>query len=235
MKRVVLASTFPALTWPRSPRAAGYGLRVSGPRGLPRRDLGELAAKILIVTLFSSMAMRLATDAARTGQATGMLMVASEALVVALTLVRRNAARVDRTWAARVLTAVSAFGPPLVRPADVAGAPEQFTLMLTAIGLTIVVVGKISLGRSFGLTPANRGVVSSGPYRFLRHPIYLGYLITHVGFVIANPAVWNIVLLAAADVALILRACREERTLAQDPAYRDYMHRVRWRLVPRVF
>jgi len=216
---------------------AGAGGRLLWPRAVfqPRRDIGDLAGRIAIVTLFSSMAMRLATDAARTGHATGMLMVASEALVVALTLVRRNAARVDRTWAARVLTAVSAFGPPLVRPADVAGAPEQFTLMLTAIGLTIVVVGKISLGRSFGLTPANRGVVSSGPYRFLRHPIYLGYLITHVGFVIANPAVWNIVLLAAADVALILRACREERTLAQDPAYRDYMHRVRWRLVPRVF
>lgn len=204
-------------------------------RPRPRRDVGDLASRIVIVTLFSSMAMRLAADAARTGHATGMLMVASEALVVALTLVRRNAARVDRTWAARLLTAVSAFGPPLVRPADVAGSPEQFTLTLMALGLMVVVAGKVSLGRSFGLTPANRGVVSSGVYRFLRHPIYLGYLLTHVGFVIANPAVWNMVLLAIADVALILRACREERTLAQDPAYRDYMQRVRWRLVPRVF
>ena len=38
--------------------------------------------------------------------------------------------------------------------------------------------GKLSLGRSFGLMPANRGVVSTGMYRLVRHPIYLGYLVT---------------------------------------------------------
>jgi protein-S-isoprenylcysteine O-methyltransferase Ste14 len=201
----------------------------------PRPDIGDLTGRIVIVTLFSSMAMRLATDAARTGHATGMLMVASEALVVALTLVRRGAARVDRTWAARVVTAVSAFGPPLVRPADIAGVPEQFTLALTAIGLMIVVGGKISLGRSFGLTPANRGVVCTGLYRVIRHPIYFGYLVTHVGFVAANPSPWNLGVLAVADTTLLVRACREERTLATDAAYRAYTERVPWRLIPRVF
>jgi len=54
-------------------------------------DLGELASKIVIVTLFSSMAMRLAADAVHTGHVTGILLLASEALVVALTLVRRAA------------------------------------------------------------------------------------------------------------------------------------------------
>jgi protein-S-isoprenylcysteine O-methyltransferase Ste14 len=216
---------------------AGAGDRFLWPHATlrPRRDIGDVAGQIVIVTLFSSMAMRLATDAARTGHATGLLMVASEALVVALTLVRHRAARVDRTWTARVLTAVSAFGPPLVRPADIAAAPEQLTLMLTAIGLMIVVAGKVSLGRSFGLTPANRGVVSRGLYRFLRHPIYLGYLTTHVGFITANASLRNIALLAVADTALLLRACREERTLAADAAYRAYMQRVPWRLVPRLF
>jgi protein-S-isoprenylcysteine O-methyltransferase Ste14 len=97
------------------------------------------------------------------------------------------------------------------------------------------VLGKLSLGRSFGLIPANRGIVSTGLYRIVRHPIYLGYLLTHVGFVAANPADWNLFILAAADIALMMRAVREERTLAQDPAYRDYMQRVRWRIVPGVF
>ena len=108
-------------------------------------------------------------------------------------------------------------------------------IAVAAIGLIIVVLGKLSLGRSFGLTPANRGVVCTGLYRIVRHPIYMGYLITHAGFVIANPADWNLVVLAIADVALMLRACREERTLAADPAYRDYMQRVRWRILPHVF
>jgi protein-S-isoprenylcysteine O-methyltransferase Ste14 len=213
----------------------GYRFKLQWPRPAVQRHLGELASKIVIVTLFSSMAMRLATDAAATGHVTGMLLLASEGLVVALTLVRRSAGSIDRTWSARLMTAFSTFGPPLVRPVSVAGAPESFTIAITAIGLMVVVAGKISLGRSFGLAPANRGVVCGGLYRFVRHPIYLGYLITHVGFVVANPADWNLVVLAIADVALMLRAKREELTLATDPAYTQYMQRVRWRVVPGLF
>jgi protein-S-isoprenylcysteine O-methyltransferase Ste14 len=209
--------------------------RLAWPRPAVRHELGELASKIVIVTLFSSMAMRLATDTARTGHVTGLLLLASEALVVALTLVRRPSAIVDRSWSARLLTAFSTFGPPLVHPVAEAGTPENFTIVITAVGLMVVVLGKLSLGRSFGLTPANRGIVRTGLYRFVRHPIYLGYLITHVGFVIANPSEWNLVLLGIADTALLLRARREERTLAADPAYCEYMQRVRWRVLPRVF
>ena len=209
--------------------------RLAWPRPAVRHELGELASKIVIVTLFSSMAMRLATDTARTGHVTGLLLLASEALVVALTLVRRPSAIVDRSWSARLLTAFSTFGPPLVHPVAEAGTPENFTIVITAVGLMVVVLGKLSLGRSFGLTPANRGIVRTGLYRLVRHPIYLGYLITHVGFVIANPSEWNLVLLGIADTALLLRARREEQTLAADPAYCEYMQRVRWRVLPRVF
>jgi protein-S-isoprenylcysteine O-methyltransferase Ste14 len=216
---------------------AAYRIKTvpSGPVS-KRRDYGELGAKIAILTLFSSMATRLAKDAAETGHVTGMLMLASEALVVALTLVRRSAGTVDRSWKARILTIFSTFGPPLVRPISVATlSSESVAIIISAIGLMIVVTGKLSLGRSFGLSPANRGIVCSGLYRFVRHPIYLGYLLTHAGFAIAYPADWNLVILAAADTALMLRAIREERTLALDGEYRSYMQRVRWRVVPGVF
>jgi protein-S-isoprenylcysteine O-methyltransferase Ste14 len=214
----------------------GYLTRLQAPRPSVRRDIGDLASKIVIVALFSSMAIRLAQDCARTGHATGLLLLASEALVVALTIVRRSAESVDRSWVARIITTFSTFGPPLVKPNSLyALAPESLTLMICSLGLFLVVSGKISLGRSFGLVPANRGVVSSGMYRFVRHPIYLGYLITHVGFAIANPLGWNWAVLMAADVALMVRAVLEEKTLAQDPAYRDYMQRTRWRIVPGVF
>ncbi len=237
MKRLALAPTFSSLPWPRLARVPGHDVRVPDTRaGVPKRDLGELAAKILIVTLFSSMAMRLAQDCAQTGRVTGMLMVVSEALVVVLTMVRRPAGTVDRSTKARLLTAFSTFGPPLVRPMSSAAiAPESLTIAIAATGLIIVALGKMSLGRSFGLAPANRGVISTGMYRFVRHPIYLGYLITHLGFVAANPANWNLLVLAAADLSLMFRAVCEERTLAEDSAYRDYMQRVRWRIIPGIF
>jgi protein-S-isoprenylcysteine O-methyltransferase Ste14 len=213
----------------------GYRFKLVRTRPLAQRDAGELVSKIAIVTLFSSMAIRLAGDCFRTGRVTGILLLASEAFVVGLTLVRRPAGTVDRSWRARLLTMFATFGPPLVRPAGVAGAVESFTVALTAMGLIVVVLGKISLGRSFGLTPANRGVVCTGLYRFVRHPIYLGYLMTHIGFAVANFSWWNMAVLASADVALILRARCEERTLGLDAAYRDYMQRVRWRVLPGVF
>ena len=215
----------------------GAAYRVESACGAPaaRRDYGELASKIFTLTLFSAMATAIAQDFARTGHVTGLLLLVSEALVIALTLVRRTAAVVDRSWKARILTMFATFGPPLVRPTGAAVAPESLTIVISAIGLIIVVLGKLSLGRSLGMAPANRGVVSTGLYRIVRHPIYLGYLITHVGFVAANPAGWNLAVLAFADVALLLRANCEEKTLAQDPQYRSYMDRVRWRSVPGVY
>ena len=200
------------------------------------RNVGDMVGKVCILTLFSAMATRLAQDFVQTGHITGLLLLASEALVVALTLVRRPAEVVDRTWKARALTMFSTFCPPLLRPGAIAAlGPESLTVTISAIGLMIVVLAKMWLGRSFGLTPANRGVVCAGAYRFVRHPIYLGYLITHIGFVIAYPGIWNLGVLVAADVALMLRAIREERTLALDPSYRAYMDRVQWRIIPGVF
>ena len=201
-----------------------------------RRDLAELASKVLIVSLFTLMAVRLGTDFLETGRLTGLLLVVSEALVVVLTVFRRDALAIDRSLSARVLTAVSLVGPPLVRPSSLAAlAPETITVAVSAVGLIIVIAGKASLGRSFGLMPANRGIVCSGLYQVVRHPIYLGYLICHVAFLAAHPSAWNITLLIVADLGLMARAVCEEGTLALDAEYRAYQARVRWRVVPGVF
>jgi protein-S-isoprenylcysteine O-methyltransferase Ste14 len=212
------------------------GDRRSGAVQPGHRDLADVVARLIIITLFTLMAVRISADFLATGRLTGLLLLASETLVVILTVLRRAPSMVNRTWRARLLTGLSMVGPPLVRPASIAAvAPELVTVALTAAGLLIVIGGKVSLGRSFGLMPANRGVVSGGLYRFVRHPIYLGYLITHVGFVMANPTFWNILTLLAADAALVVRAVCEEQTLAHDAAYRAYQSRVRWRVLPGVF
>jgi protein-S-isoprenylcysteine O-methyltransferase Ste14 len=208
-------------------------------RAVPRADverLADLVARAVIVLLFSMMAVRFAGDFLATGRVTGLLLLVSEALVVVLTVVRRSAATVDRSTRARLLTMLSMFGPPLLQPAEVAALlPQSLTVAASAVGLAIVIAGKLTLGRSFGLMPANRGVVSSGVYRFVRHPIYLGYLITHVAFLLATPSAWNIAALFAADTALLARAVCEEKTLSRDERYRTYQQTVRWRVCPGVF
>jgi protein-S-isoprenylcysteine O-methyltransferase Ste14 len=207
-----------------------------GPAATARPDLADLLGRFLVIMLFTMMAVRLGLDFLDTGRLTGLLLLGSEALVVVLTVFRRAPASVDRSVEARVLTALSILGPPFVEPASVpAIAPEIATVAVSACGLLVVIGGKLSLGRSFGLMPANRGIVSTGFYRLVRHPIYLGYLITHVAFVAANPILWNLALLVGADIALLARAVCEERTLSRDKGYRRYQARVRWRVLPGVF
>ena len=200
------------------------------------RDPADSLARIFIVALFSFMAVRIAANFLETGRVTGLLLLASEALVVVLTVFRRAPLAVDRSLRARVLTTLAMMGPPLVAPGvSTPVVDDMVSALFGGVGLSVVVVGKISLGRSFGLIPANRGIVSTGLYRLVRHPIYLGYLITHVAFVAANPGPWNLVILLVSDIALMARAVCEEQTLAKDPEYRNYQSRVRWRVVPGIF
>ena len=112
---------------------------------------------------------------------------------------------------------------------------DAATAVVSALGLLIIIVGKLTLGRSFGLMPANRGIVCQGIYKMLRHPIYAGYLITHAAFLVAHPSAWNLAVLLVSDTALMVRSVYEERTLALDPEYAAYMTRVRWRMAPGLF
>jgi protein-S-isoprenylcysteine O-methyltransferase Ste14 len=208
-------------------------------RALARADVEQLAdvvSRAVVVCLFSLMAVRFGADFLKTGRVTGLLLLVSEMLVVLLTVMRRSAAVVDRSMKARVLTAVSMLGPSLLKPASVVALlPQLATVAISAVGLGIVIAGKVTLGRSFGLMPANRGVVSSGVYRIVRHPIYMGYLVTHVAYLAAMPSAWNVVALVAADIALLARAVCEENTLARDERYRQYQRTVRWRVCPGLF
>ncbi len=94
---------------------------------------------------------------------------------------------------------------------------------------------KLSLGRSFGLLPANRGVVSTGAYRFVRHPIYAGYLLSEIGFLLANFSTRNLITIGVWMVLQIGRILLEERLLSDDADYRAYRAQVRYRLIPGVF
>lgn len=198
--------------------------------------LGDIVSRAAIIVVFSFFAVRLGADFLQTGRLTNLLLLISEMLVVALTVLRRSAATVDRSMRARLLTTVSLLGPLLVKPvAMIPLLPASITVAGSVTGLAIVIAGKITLGRSFGLMPANRGIVSSGVYRLVRHPIYLGYLITHVAFILANPTAWNVAVLTLGDIALLLRAVCEEQTLARDASYREYQQLVRWRVCPGLF
>lgn len=113
--------------------------------------------------------------------------------------------------------------------------PEAIGAGLQIAALLFQLYAKLSLGRSFGVLPATRQLVTRGAYRWLRHPIYFGYLIAHVGFLLANFSLQNVVVLLTLYVAQIVRIRREEEMLTDFPGYREYCSKVRYRLIPGVY
>jgi len=219
------------------PDSAVAAVSTDQPRRMISPAVSDLVARASIGALFTLLSFNIFTDFMRTGHVTGLLLLVGESLVVVLTILRRRTNIVDRSAAAAISTTVSLAGPALLRATDghAGWAPDQVTALVSGLGLLLVVVGKMTLGRSFGVVPANRGVVVRGPYSFVRHPIYTGYLVTHASFLVAHPAPWNLAVILIADFALIVRALMEERVLSSDAAYQRYCERVGWHLVPGVF
>lgn len=112
--------------------------------------------------------------------------------------------------------------------------PLAFVIAHDAFAL-LALVSLASLGRSFAILPARRAIVARGPYRLVRHPIYLGEL----GMLVTACATrgWAMALGCAVVVVAILapRILAEERMLGADAAYGAYRARVRHRLLPGLF
>jgi protein-S-isoprenylcysteine O-methyltransferase Ste14 len=126
-------------------------------------------------------------------------------------------------------------GSPLLFEPTPGGGPIIIGALLEFAGLVLVVVAFLSLNRSFGLAPENRGIKTAGAYELVRHPMYLGYILAEVGFVFINFSTFNLFILTISALFLLLRLQAEEHLLHQDRAYRAYARKVRWKLIPFIF
>jgi protein-S-isoprenylcysteine O-methyltransferase Ste14 len=99
-------------------------------------------------------------------------------------------------------------------------------LVFGAIGGAVSVWGLMSLGRSFGILVAVRKVVLRGPYRFIRHPIYLGYFLALFAMLLADMEPIYFVLIPTMFAIMTWRARLEEDKLASvSEDYRELMTR----------
>ena len=108
-------------------------------------------------------------------------------------------------------------------------------LLLVTLSACFSFASLLALGRRFGVRPAMRGLAMRGPYRLVRHPMYLAYVLGDIGY---NLEEWNkgtALMVLTGWLALIWRICAEERILSQDARWAAYHDLVKYRLIPGVW
>jgi len=91
---------------------------------------------------------------------------------------------------------------------------------LAIIGFALATVALFELGGSFGVSPANRGMVRTGIYKFVRHPMYLGYAIAESGFLLFGPKNLGFFIMSA--TLYFLRARAESKILPSEISQVDH-------------
>lgn len=199
-----------------------------------RERAGSLLSRALLVTLFLAFAWANLQRWRATGEPSGLGTTLLEGWVAVLFLVRRPTKQVSSRRLAWVAAPIGSFAMLLARPAS-GGLPQLPAEAFQLLGVAVALLSLGTLGRSFGLVAANRGVKTGGPYALVRHPAYTGYLIAYLAYTAENPSLRNVVLLVASTAFQLVRIREEERVLKADEGYRDYTSRVRFRLVPYVY
>jgi protein-S-isoprenylcysteine O-methyltransferase Ste14 len=167
---------------------------------------------------------------------TDWIYVLQHFIVLGIALTRPQPKARDYSIASSVAVAV-AYAYPYAQviylrwsPGYVVSPAGGLVLVTLAAGLSLVSL--LTIRRFFGVRPALRGLVTSGPYRLVRHPIYLSYVIGDIGY---NLQEWNsvtILLVLVGWASLVYRIHAEERVISQHAEWPAYVVLVRYRLFP---
>jgi protein-S-isoprenylcysteine O-methyltransferase Ste14 len=144
-------------------------------------------------------------------------------------LVARTAGLVGTT----MLLVVGAFPNPvlLTPPAVIRGIAAVLALAAFALG----VYGLLYLRRSLSIIPEARRLVTGGPYRLIRHPLYAAEMLAACALVMDRPGMWATLMLVPFIAVQMLRARFEEGLLTRTfPEYKQYAGQTR-RLIPLVW
>lgn len=159
--------------------------------------------------------------------ALAVLLAAESALAAYLLIFRRKAHSTSPVWV-QIISWASAFLPLAM---DTSSMPP-WVIYLSMPGLILVILSQVSIRSSFSISPADRGLVFSGPYRRIRHPMYAGELASLLPIVLLNSSFWN-VFVGLIFFCSIMWRIRQEETLLKN--YELYSQFVQWKMLPGVW
>jgi len=160
------------------------------------------------------------------------------ALVIALVFLRRMpVAKSDRLWprALALGGSIALLVLPWLPAAPMTTASIAASALLTAGGTIAELFILAWLGRSFSLMPEARALVTRGPYRHIRHPLYLSGLVIALGAMLQFRQPWSLLVVLLTFALQIGRMHYEEQVLGRTfPDYAAYKARS-WRLIPGLY
>jgi len=177
-----------------------------------------------------------ATLAAWTSALYAVLRAAIVAAFTVLVAVRPPSRRRSRDPLAFAICAAAILAVVTLEAPAPGAAPARVLLgeALAVCACGWLLASTVALGRCFGVLPEVRGLIVSGPYRLVRHPVYLGELGACAGLVLASPTPRNLAAGAVFGVAQGIRIRLEERALGHEFAeYLAYAARTPM-LLPRM-
>lgn len=158
-----------------------------------------------------------------------VLVIAFYALLIWCYLRRGPAVATSRSLTAHAAAIAATWLPfvlPLLHGAPSASGRQAIADVLLACGMVWAVWSLRYLGRNVSVLAQARDVVVRGPYRWIRHPLYVGELVSALGLAIAANSYLALGLWVALCGLQTYRAIREEQVLLQAcPAYRSYQNR----------
>ena len=164
----------------------------------------------------------------------GVLGIQSIILIITMVL-RRTPVRVTLNpfyWLLAFIVSYGIISFISFAPPGVPLAPVYLANTLAVLSALIMIYARLSLGLSIGFVPADRGIMTRGAYRYVRHPIYTGAFIGLLAFVLRAYSPLNLTLAAVLIGLIMLKSLIEERFLRDNPEYAHYMRRVGYRWFP---
>jgi len=210
--------------------AEGEGvMRFLGRPGVDR-TIAVVASLPFVFALYHRLAGG-TLDLPRAGAAIGQL-------ITILTMVFRRAPRRITPnpwwWLLAFVATYSSLAWATFAPTGRALVPDALSDGLAILAVLIVVYARLSLGRNIGFVPAQRAIVQSGAYRFVRHPIYSGLFLAWIVLTLRRCSTANVTLLIVIGTLYVIKSVVEEGFLRDDPPYAQYLRQVRHRFIPGV-
>ena len=158
-------------------------------------------------------------------------------VLVTLFLIRKNYISFNNNIFNQIIAITAFFSGVAFIGQPISGSAEQVLIskIIIFIANVLGIITLFNLGKSFGILIAFREIKTTGLYSIVRHPMYVTDILLRIGYVVSHVNLFTVLIFILSSFAYIYRAILEEKFLSKQLEYREYMLRVKYRLLPYLF